>query len=399
MRKSAEEIEMSISRLRSEFSSILLSTLVLLASGSATSAESTAPIRVRHSISIRNGNWIPLPVEDMRRAAGDAALSRLTDAGRLDLLDPKQNGSDVESSGSLALEIALIGPAETAKLTITLYVEGSPTLVSTASISVRALDHAGIYAALEHVGERAADRLAAKLDLLRNARLADDVGLEPRSDDPARRRIYDEAQVEKRAGRYEAARMSFEAVVESGTGPNDALRQLAEDELRYGLPVFEAQQALNQLGRLSLPGQQDRREQALSRAENLYRQIQAENPSNVQRVTESQRALDNLIVMRGALANAMRASALAGLHSLRIGMLEYSMMEGECPDEKRVSELATDINARIVLDGIVHEGERAKLYKFSAPDRRVHIELRCNDSGIEIVESERGSSRFPAAFR
>ena len=389
---------MSISKLRGDFSSIAVATLVLLAACSASSAESAAPIRVRHSISIRNGNWIPLPVEDMRRAAGDAALSRLTDAGRLDLLDPKQNGSDLENSGSLALEIALIGPAETAKLTITLDVEGSPTLVSTASISVRALDHAGIYAALEHVGEQAADRLAAKLDLLRNARLAD-VGLETRRDDPARRRIYDEAQVEKRAGRYEAARMSFEAVAESGTGPNDALRQLAEDELRYGLPVFEAQQALNQLGRLSLPGQQGPREQALSRAENLYRQIQAENPSNIQRVTESQRALDSLIVMRGALANAMRASALAGLHSLRIGMLEYSMMEGECPDEKRVSELATDLNARIVLDGIVHEGARAKRYKFSAPDRRVRVELRCNDSGIEIVESKRASSRFPAAFR
>jgi len=87
------------------------------------------------------------------------------------------------------------------------------------------------------------------------------------------------------------------------------------------------------------------------------------------------------------------------LHSLRIGMLEYSMMEGECPDEKRVSELATDLNARIVLDGIVHEGARAKRYKFSTPDRRVRVELRCNDSGIEIVESKRASSRFPAAFR
>ena len=151
---------MSISKLRAEISSILVSALVLLASGSATSADSTAPIRVRHSISIRNGNWIPLPVEDMQRAAGDTALARLTDAGRLDLLDVQENGTDVENSGSLALEIALIVPAETAKLTITLDVEGSPTLVSTASISVRALDHAGIYAALEHVGERAADRLA-----------------------------------------------------------------------------------------------------------------------------------------------------------------------------------------------------------------------------------------------
>jgi tetratricopeptide (TPR) repeat protein len=367
--------------------------------GRVFAAEPAPPIGVTHSISIRNGNWIPLPAEELRRAAGDAALSRLTDAGRLSLLDSDAHGADLANTGSLALEIALIGPAETAKLTITLNVQGSPTLVSTASISVHGLDHAGIYDALEHVGERAADRLAAKLDLLQNTRRADGAGPEIPKDDPARRQTYDQAQAAKREGNYNEARILFETVVASSPGPNDTLRQLAEDELRYGLPLFEAQQAYNVLGRMSLPGQQGKREEALSRAENLFRQIQAENPSNVQRVTEAQRALDNLIVVRGALANAMRASMLTRLHSLRIAMMEYSMMEGGCPDRERMRELMSQMNVRVSLGKTVSEGDRAMRYSLSDSDSRTRVDLLCSDDGIEIVESVGRSSPSPASFR
>ncbi len=390
---------MSILHIRSTVLVFLAYAVVSAPAGLARAAESHQPIGVTHSISIRNGNWIPLPVEELRRAAGDAALSRLTDAGRLSLLDSDDRGAELANSGSLALEIALIGPAETAKLTITLDVQGSPTLVSTASISVHGLDHAGIYNALEHVGERAADRLAAKLDLLQNTRR--DRGIRPdiRKDDPARRRTYDEAQAAKRVGEYNEARILFETVVASGPDPNDTLRQLAEDELRYGLPLFEAQQAYNILGRLSLPGQQGRREEALSRAENLFRQIQAENPSNVQRVTEAQRALDNLIVVRGALANAMRASMLSRLSSLRIGMMEFSAMEGGCPDKERMRDLISRMNVRVRLEEVVAEGDRARRYALSDSDSRTRVELLCSDAGIEIVESTGRASTSPASFR
>jgi len=392
---------MLIPNLRSAYCVTLQLALLFLASGPASSAGSAEPIPVTHSISIRNGNWIPLALEDMRRAAGDAALARLTDAGRLRLLDRSQLGSDGGRGGvgALALEIALIGPAETAKLTITLDVQGSPTLVSTASISVRALDHAGIYDALEHVGKRAADRLAAKLDLLQNPRHAGAILPHTRSDDPARRRTYDAAQAAKRIGRYSEARIKFEAVVASGEGPHDTLGQLAADELRYGLPVFEAQQALNTLGSLSLPGRQSKREDALSRAENLYRQIQAENPSNVQRVTEAQRALDSLIVARGALANAMRASMMSRVNSLRFAMMEFSMSEGDCPDKKRMRGLMYSMNVRVTLEKIVSEDDRGKRYQFSEPNSRTHVALRCSDAGIEFVESSSRPSSSPASFR
>jgi hypothetical protein len=150
---------------------------------------------------------------------------------------------------------------------------------------------------------------------------------------------------------------------------------------------------------LSLPGQQSRREEALSRAENLLRQIQAENPSNVQRVMEAQRALDSLIVTRGALANAMRASMLSRLSALRSGMMEFMMMEGSCPDKERMGDLVSQMNARVTLDEVVPEGQRAKRYKFSEPDSRTRVELLCSDAGIEIVESEPRPSSSPASIR
>jgi len=379
---------------------LLLAGFLALSSlmpAAAMGASSDDPIRVVHRVTIRSGDWVPLPPEDMRRAAADTALSRLSDAGRLQLVDRDQ--VDLDDPDSLALELSLIGPAETAKLTITLDVQNSPTLVSTASISVRGLDHAGIHAAFEHVGELAADRLAAKLDFLRGN--DGSAGLRPNraSDDPARRRIYDEAQSAKRAGRYDEARGHFEAVVESAASAEDALRLLAEDELRYGLPLFEAQQALNQLGRMSLPGQEGRRDASLARAENLYRQIQAENPSNVQRVMDAQRALDNLIVVRGAIRNAMRAQALSGLQSVRMAMMEFYMMEGECPDGKWVDGMSSGRRSHVALDKVIDEGAQNRRYVFTASTSDTRVALRCSVDGIEIVEVDDLRRGAPAAAR
>ncbi len=380
---------------------LALSTLILLSLSWISPALAREPIQVSHSVSIRNGDWIPLPIEDMRRAAGDAALSRLTDAGRLRLTDVRDNRAATggDDSGSLALEIALIGPAETAKLTIRLDVSGSPTLVSTASISVRALDHAGIYNALEHVGRRAADRLVAKLDLLHDQVLAGSVGPDTRSDDPARRKRYDEAQAAKRSAHYSEARASFEAVVASADDPNDTLRLLAEDELRYGLPVFEAQQALNSLGRISMPGQQGNLEESLARAENLYRQIQAENPSSVSRVMQAQQALDNLLVTRSALANAMRANTISQVFGVRIAMMESMMMEGECPDRARALELVEQARARVTLKSIESESSGGRLYHFEGKGGQGRVSLRCQDFEVEIVDSQLGRNAGPASFR
>lgn len=63
-----------------------------------------------------------------------------------------------------------------------------------------------------------------------------------------------------------------------------------------------------------MPGQQADREEALMRVEHLFHQIQAENPSNVSRV------------------------------------MEFIMMEGDCPDESHIQTLIKQGHARVVLN-------------------------------------------------
>ena len=301
-----------------------------------------------------------------------------------------KHSTEAADAGELALEIALVHKAETATLTIRLDVPGSPTLVSTASISVHALDSSGIHQALEHLGHQAADRLAAKLDLIRDprlARLANASRKEIQESDPARKKTFKDAQDAKRLGQYGKARAAFEAVAASSRNPTDALRKLAEDELRYGLLIFEARQSLNRLGALSLPGQTNEREEAMTRAENLFRQIQAENPSSVERVTEAQYAIDNLVVTRGAITNAMRANAFAQAQPLRFAIMEFSMMEGRCPDQEQLTELVSRMNMQIALERTSSKGKNGQRYEFSVPDGQNTIELHCDESGVEFAHS------------
>ena len=86
------------------------------------------PFAVHTDISIRQGNWYPLPVEDMKSAATDTALAEISRGGLFHLIH--DDTSMKKSVGLIRLEISLIGPAETAKLTIELNLPDKPTYVS-----------------------------------------------------------------------------------------------------------------------------------------------------------------------------------------------------------------------------------------------------------------------------
>lgn len=347
-----------------------------------TLAEAAAdPIDVRPTLEVRTDSWVPVPIEEMKRAAGDAAFDRLSDAGLL-RLDPRA------ASGRIALEIALVGPAETVGLTITLDSDGRPTLVSTATISVRGLDHAGIYGAFRHVGHEAADRLAAKLELQRAlpAALAD------RSlDDPERRTRFDAAQRAKRDGRYAESRSGFEAVFTSAPEGGDRLAQMATDELRYGLPLFEARQSLNSLGRIGSVGRAPSGaslDQPLDRAEHLYRQIRAENANDAMRVIEADRAIDEIRVTRTALANARQAQAMSRIAASRMMLTQYVMMEGHCPPLERARDLmqsdAAGFEVTRFEDSSPGGDGDARTYRLLVPGSPAPIDLICDGSGVRV---------------
>ena len=362
---------------------VLLVELVLLSLVAASSAVAAAPIAVAPEIEVRNEDWVPLPGEEMKRAAGDAAFDRLTDAGRLRL----EPGA---TDGRLAVVIALVGPAETAGVTMTLDAGGRPTLVSNATISVRGLDHAGIHRAFQHVGSEAADRLVAKLDLFEASPAAPGrPGARPTLGDPERRARFDRAQEAKRAERYAESHAAFEGVVDSGPKGGDTLAEMAADELRYGLPVYEARQALNALGQVGGRGGRAGETAArLERAEHLYRQIRAENADDATRLTEADRAIDEIQIVRKALANALRAQAMNRVSVARMMLTQHVMMEGVCPDLETTRDLlpADDGLSRLSLEdaGASSGSPGARSYRFDLSAGGEPVILDCDRNGVRV---------------
>ena len=298
------------------------------------------PFTVISDVSIRHGNWYPLPVKEMKAAATDTALDVISDGGLLRIIKPDAGSAN----GILSLEVSLIGPAETAKLTIKLDLKDKPSYVATSSISVRQLDHQGIYKAFEHIGRTAGERMNNKIQALVIApqpplSASSQATGQSEVDNSQLRALYDKAQSEKRRFHYKRARILFEQVAAAPGSGSKRLRKLAKDELIYGLPVFEAKQWIVAMGKPFNSPQQIK--QAQENATNLYRQILAENSDNYQRTLEAQRALDGLSVSQRALRNSMNASGLARVYHVRqmMQMEQMSSFSYGCLTEKSMHKI------------------------------------------------------------
>ena len=204
---------------------------------------------------------------------------------------------------------------------------GAPTAIATTAVSVAQLDHRGIFEAFEHAGRTSAERL------LPNLHGAARSGSGSRSDSRTtvsreRKALFDSAQQAKRARRFEDASDLFGRLAVSKSDESDGYSELAQDELRYGLPVFEAQQLLNGVASVMGSPSSGNRGDLMARAEHLYRQIEAENVADPQRVAEAQRAIDQLLVSRKALANAVRVGMLSRASIIRLGLAQMVLTEG-----------------------------------------------------------------------
>ncbi len=330
------------------------------------------PFVVNTEVNIRSGDWYPLPQEDMKAAAVDTALAELTKAGMFSIVAQNRENK-------LRLEISLIGPAETAKLTIQVDLRGQPTYVSTASISVHDMGFQDIYNAFEHIGRTAAQRLNDKTKALA-IKSREDLKGNSLPNNKTLQALYDKAQSLKRQYKYSESRVLFERVaVATGSG-SERLSVLAKDELRYGLTVFEAKQSTVSMGG------GDPRAIALSirNAENLYRQILAENSDNLMRTQEAQSALDNLSVSRNALKNVLRAQTLMAANSVRIMMEQEYMMRGECPDKKQTARYVSSMHTKVIIKGIKKKGKEAQ-YAFTDSKTGNSFVLSCANQRITLV--------------
>lgn len=108
---------------------------------------------------IKNDIWFPLPLDQMKEAAVDTALTRISETGNFAFLFDQKNRKQ-KHIGSLNLKVTLVEPAESAKITIKLTLPNQGgTYVSSSSVSLRKKDYKGIFNALERLGWDGAEQI------------------------------------------------------------------------------------------------------------------------------------------------------------------------------------------------------------------------------------------------
>lgn len=321
------------------------------------------------SVNFSTDNWYPLPESDIKRAVSDTALAVLTQRTNLAI---KNAPEAVTGDGEIHILISLIGPAETAKATIEINAPQTGSLVATASVSLHNMDYQDIFNAFEHIGTEAANRMVPQVQ----ARL--NTALQPRTgSDSELRAIFEKATALKRDAQFAEARDLFLTVAQQdGAQSAGHWPELAADEIRYGLPMFHAKYLLTGGGQFSVDP--DHALSNLTEAENLLRQIYAENAGSVARVQEAQAMLDNIHIGRNAMKRARQASSLARLSSLKVYLAEFIMMQGACPGRedfiRMTEELGIDSFELEELGG----SEQQREYALSDKSSGLNVALHCN---------------------
>lgn len=176
--------------------------------------------------------------------------------------------------------------------------------------------------------------------------------------------MYKEAQKLKHDFDYASARTLFETVAEmEDSGP---WGKLASDELRYGLPMFEADQLVIKFGRSSHnPQKQD---EYRDRVQELYQQVIDLNADKPERVQAVQQKMDNLITSSSYLKASRDMQLLNALTPMRMELQQRFIMNGKWPDEDWVrTALETTLarsrlpKERLVIDGYWVDGENFRL--------------------------------------
>lgn len=293
------------------------------------------PYSITSETVLHNENWYPLSEHDMKAAAVDTALSEFTSSGKF-VIVKKEKHARRNTDGNLRFEISLIGSAEVIKLTTTLHLENSATYVSSVSMDIHGMNYQGIYNAFEYVGSETAKRLNTKIKILQenSSNIIEQTKPATHAPNADIISLYNQAQQLKRESHFHEARVLFEIVIEDSTTSEHQWNKMARDELRYGLPVFEADNLLldNTLKDPLLL------QQKMETVAHLYRQVLADNTDNPQRIIEMNKRLDSISISRKALENSLKASSLARATPVRIMLKEHYMFNGEWPDQATLKQ-------------------------------------------------------------
>ncbi len=293
--------------------------LLLLFPNRATAA----PHHVRLSTDFQNDNWFPLSKTEMQSAAVDAALAELTRKGAFVFSDKEGPGV-----GLLTLKVSLVEAAELVKISMTLHL-AEVSYVATAATSLHDMNRRGIFRAFEHVGTTAAHRMRLKLEPTN--------GIEAeKPENLAAKTLYDQAQQLKKETHFEAAAIRF-ATIERLHPDAGKWLELARDEIRYGLPLFEAKYRITEMGRFSANPIDIFK--PVERANQLFRQILAENTDKIERIQEAQRYLDELGFTQRALQNSIEAQTLSHAHEIKFFLMTHYSSQGTWPDAQEIQSM------------------------------------------------------------
>lgn len=330
----------------------------------AAGAVEAAALAVVPSTRMHHENWYPLTESEMTSAAVDTALAGLTRSQTLQLRERK--GEDV---GTLRFDVHLIERAESARLTITLNHPRAASVVASASTTLARLDHRGIYQAFEHIGREAATMMQTKLKAFERLPTRP---TDMRVDSWAGKQ-YALAQELKERGEFYEAKVALETIVISQGEGVERWKDLAQEELRYHLPLFEAGHWESGLGLVSIDTAKASAE-TLRRAEQKYRQIMAENQSKPEHYAVARARLDQLLNSLRHLGQAARAGVLAGVAGLRIMLLEHYDMYGAWPDR-----------AMLERDILANVDEAYALDEIARSDGALRLVMRHQPSGERVV--------------
>jgi len=319
----------------------LIMTVLLLASANPCFA--AQPYAAATRVMFSNQNWFPLSEADMKRAAVDRALAELSRTGNFIFLSETESTPQVDARGLLILHLSLIEPAELVKLTLTLQIPESATIIASASGSLTGKDRKGIFQAFESVGHAAAINLKEKLAALP----AREAGTAAISWDTPVAKAYKRAQQLKSQHRFQDAYEAFAALLQNKDEGAEYWVKLARDELAYALPMLEADHLMLEIyEHLASSGQAAAH---FSRIEGIYRKVLQNNPGSPKRILEVQRKLDALGLTRLAVKKSMKMAMLSSVRSLRTVFIMEYMETGKWPPLERVTEILADMGGRLEI--------------------------------------------------
>ena len=201
------------------------------------------------------------------------------------------------------------------------------------------------------------------------------------SDDSAQA-AYSEGQSLKRSNKFVEARAVFTEVAAMSDSPKWSV--LAEDELRYGLPLHQSNVLLAQA---ASAGDHPTRAQLLVRIDALYQSIIDANPGDVARIGEIEHKRDQLALLGQAARGAEHASLKEGLEQLRRDIQQHHYRHGRWPNRR---ELESEVASMLQANG--QAPERLQLLDFYPTSSSFYATLRDSQGGPDIKVTGDGGS-------